>query len=375
VVSWILFTPKIKVVRFALHKFAAVTLLTLLFLLGCGSGSPPPPVPPAAPDIYVAGVELAGNFYKAVYWKNGLITHLDSGVYGARATGIAVANGHVYVSGYVGSVAGGYNRATIWTDGIASSLVADDRQSTATSVIVVGQDVFVGGCEAALPGVGTYSATAEYWKNGFPVALETNQEGGCVTALTASGSDLYVLGSIVGHTEIGPNSFADVPIVTVWKNMTKQELTDGTTFTTSSGITVSNGHVYVSGSLCASLTPDCSSAAFWVDGTVSLITPATLAQASGIAVIGSTTYTAVNAATTSGGNLAELSTDTVVTPLASDSSSGTSAVAAYGNDVYVVGYDAYGSCYWKNGQQTYLVGAMGGNDQNLAVAMVIVPAG
>jgi hypothetical protein len=362
-------------VRFALRKVSIGILLGLVFLLGCGAGSPVSSVPPGVTDIYVAGVELSGNLYKAVYWKNGVITHLDSGAFGARATGIAVANGHVYVSGLVGSVAGGYNQATLWTDGLSSSLLPNDRVSVATSVIADGDDVYVGGCESALPGVGTPYSSAEYWRNGAKVVLETNREGECVTALTVSGSDLYVLGSVVGHTEIGPNSFADVPIVTVWKNMTKQELTDGTTYTTSSGIAVANGHVYVSGSLCGSLTPDCSSAAYWVDGAVTLTTPNTLAQASGIAVIGSTIYTGINAATVSGGNLAEMSTGSVVVPLASDSNSGTSGVAAYGSDVYVVGYDAYGSCYWKNGQQTYLVGAMGGNDQNLAVAMVIVPAG
>jgi hypothetical protein len=37
-------------------------------------------------------------------------------------------------------------------------------------VTEVGQDVYVGGCESALPGVGIYYATGEYWKNG-PLSL------------------------------------------------------------------------------------------------------------------------------------------------------------------------------------------------------------
>jgi hypothetical protein len=121
------------------------SLLPVWLVLGCAGGNDTPATPAkataaAVPDIYTAGVETVGTEYKAVYWKNGVITHLDSGQYGARATGIAVANGHVYVSGNIGSVTGGYNRATLWTDGTATSLVADDRVSSASSVTVVGQE-------------------------------------------------------------------------------------------------------------------------------------------------------------------------------------------------------------------------------------------
>jgi hypothetical protein len=351
------------------------SLLPMWLVSGCSGGNGTPATPPAAvPDIYVAGVETVGTEYKAVYWKNGLITHLDSGQYGARATGIAVANGHVYVSGYVGSVTGGYNRATLWTDGTATSLVTNDRASSANSVTVVGQDVYVGGCESALPGVGTYYATAEYWKNGTAVPLVTNTTGGCVSAITASGSDLYVLGSIIGHTLTGPNTYANEPIVTVWKNSVPQAITDGTTYSTGGGLAIANGHVYVAGSTCASFAPDCSVATYWVDGASTVIAPSTLSQASGVAISGSAIYTSVNLAPPSGsGNIAEVGSGSSVKALASDTQSSTYGITSYNGDVYVVGYDYYGPCYWKNGTQTYLSGAQGGNSEPIAVAIAVVP--
>ena len=353
------------------------SLLPLSLVSGCSGGNDTAakPTTAAVPDIYVAGVETVGTDYKAVYWKNGVITHLDSGQYGARATGIAVANGHVYVSGYVGSVTGGYNRATLWTDGTATSLVTDDRMSFANSVTVVGQDVYVGGCEAALPGVGTYYATAEYWKNGTTVPLVTNATGGCVSAITASGSDLYVLGSIIGHTLTGPNSYANEPIVTVWKNSVPQAITDGTTYSTGGGLAIANGHVYVAGSTCASFAPDCSVATYWVDGASTVIAPSTLSQASGVAISGSAIYTSVNLAPPSGsGNIAEVGSGSSVKALASDTQSSTYGITSYNGDLYVVGYDTDGPCYWKNGTQTYLIGAQGGSNNSIAVAIVVAPA-
>jgi hypothetical protein len=359
------------------------SLLPVWLVLGCAGGNETPATPAtpakptaaAVPDIYAAGVETVGTEYKAVYWKNGVITHLDSGQYGARATGIAVANGHVYVSGNIGSVTGGYNRATLWTDGTATSLVADDRVSSASSVTVVGQDVYVGGCESARPGVGSFYATAEYWKNGTAVPLVTNTTGGCVSAITASGSDLYVLGSINGLTPIGPNTYANEPIVTVWKNSVPQPLTDGTTYSTSGGLAIANGHVYIAGSLCASFTPNCSVATYWVDGVSTLLAPSPLSQATGVAISGSDIYTSVNLAPPSGsGNIAELGSGSSVKALASDTQSSAYGITSYNGDVYVVGYDYYGPCYWKNGTLTYLGGAQGGNNNSIAVAIVVVPA-
>ena len=357
------------------------SFLPVWLVLGCAGANETPATPTtsakpeAVPDIYAAGVETVGTGYKAVYWKNGVITHLDSGQYGARATGIAVANGHVYVSGYIGSVTGGYNRATLWTDGTATSLVADDRESSANSVTVVGQDVYVGGCESALPGVGSFYATAEYWKNGTAVPLVTNTTGGCVSAITADGSDLYILGSINSHTLIGPNTYAQEPVVTIWKNSVPQSLTDGTTYTTNSGLAVANGHVYVAGSSCASFTPSCSVATYWVDGVPTVLAPSPLSQATGVAISGSDIYTSVNLAPPSGsGNIAELGKGSSFKAIASDTTSGTYGITSYNGDVYVVGWDYYGPCYWKNGQLTYLGGAQGGNLNSIAVAIVVLPA-
>jgi hypothetical protein len=63
-----------------------------------------------------------------------------------------------------------------------------------------------------------------------------------------------------------------------------------------------------------------------------------------------------------------------VKALANDTPSSTYGITSYNGDVYVVGYDYYGPCYWKNGTQTYLSGAQGGYSNSIAVAIVVVPA-
>ena len=70
------------------------SFLPVWLVLGCAGANETPATPTtsakpeAVPDIYAAGVETVGTGYKAVYWKNGVITHLDSGQYGARATAL-----------------------------------------------------------------------------------------------------------------------------------------------------------------------------------------------------------------------------------------------------------------------------------------------
>jgi hypothetical protein len=70
-------------------------------LSACGSNAVP--VPPGPPDVYAVGFETVGNLFEAVLWKNKVVTVLDSGTNGARADGIAVANHHVYVTGFESS--------------------------------------------------------------------------------------------------------------------------------------------------------------------------------------------------------------------------------------------------------------------------------
>ena len=183
-----------------------------------------------------------------------------------------------------------------WLNGTYNALPNVINTST-RSIVINGSDVYVVGSNSTSNSTAT--AAAIYWKNGTEVNLTQNipnVTNAFTTALFVSGSDVYVAG-ILGVNYQNPQGV-------YWKNGNLVYLPD---CYMPAAICVVGNAVYVAGQ---SLT---QGNAWWVNGTELLL----------------------------GGNAF------------------VNAMAAGGNDVYVVGFTAYGpdqACYWKNGQLDTLTG-------------------
>jgi len=142
-------------------------------------------------DVYVAGSEgpATGNL-SATIWKNGTPTVLTDGTYVAEATGVTVAGGAVYVSGYIE----GPVQPVYWKNGVAVPVTVPGSYSTVLSAIYVSSagDVYTSGA---------YQDLAKYWKNGTMVDLSTTTAGQGIyesaVSITSSGTDIYIAGNAI----------------------------------------------------------------------------------------------------------------------------------------------------------------------------------
>jgi len=142
-------------------------------------------------DVYVAGSEgpATGNLI-ATIWKNGTPTTLTDGTYVAEATGVTVAGGAVYVSGYIE----GPVQRVYWKDGVAVPLSTPGLYDCSQWGIYVSTagDVYVSG---------VYQNLAKYWKNGVMNDLTTTTAGQGIyesaMSIAGSGSDVYIAGNAI----------------------------------------------------------------------------------------------------------------------------------------------------------------------------------
>jgi len=142
-------------------------------------------------DVYVAGYQspATGNAY-ATYWKNGTPTALTDGSSVAEATGVTVAGGNAYVSGYVEGAA----QPVYWKNGTAVPMtVPGSRPSSGWAIYVsAAGDVYVSG---------VYDDLAKYWKNGTMVDLSTTTAANGIyesaMSIAGKGTDVYIAGNAV----------------------------------------------------------------------------------------------------------------------------------------------------------------------------------
>jgi hypothetical protein len=323
-------------------------LLLLLFVTICFSCKKSQPSQPSSPsfspgaDIYMAGT-ADGN---AVYWKNGQVVQLSTH---GTATGIAVtANGDVYVSGTVDSSSGA-QLAVYWKNGVQVTLT-DTGTTTTDGIAVTDTNIYVSGTLLRNSFGNLTPDGAVYWKNGAQVNLTNHGplDGSNAAGLAVSGSDVYVAGFIVMAT---PGNYDTAAI---WENgVFVQNLytVEGNVFYS---IVFNGSDMYVAG----------ESGGYLKNGTVVLLPQAFMVT--GLAFSGQNIY-AIGSASTSppsggfvpaywkNGQLVMRFDKAVVTIV--------NAIAATGNDVYIVGsiFPSVGSVltqgnavYWKNGVQDTL---------------------
>jgi hypothetical protein len=184
-----------------------------------------------ANSVYVAGsvTHIAGTTYVcseggtvrtpvAAYWKNGVRTDLERPEAHARSASeaqqVVVANGSVYVAGYVTGDNG--QLPVYWKDGKAvylTDLPYEGTRARASNILVEGNDVYVSGA------VLFDSAYPVYWKNGkaFELPIPSGYQGTAVPLpISVSNGDVYVFGHL--H-RLRTRTIADTSEIPVyWKN-------------------------------------------------------------------------------------------------------------------------------------------------------------
>lgn len=267
--------------RFMMMLLACTSLLTFT---QCGSDDPSPAKPA---DVYVAGNfnTLAGEGgynWIPVYWKNGEMVELSES--NGDADIIGVNNGDVYV---LGDLSGDNGKIRIWKNGVMTDFTDGADYAYVYNIKFFGDDMYV---------VGTIDDRATYWKNGVSHTINTTLDSRAYDILI-DGADVYVAG--FERAESG------YTIATIWKNDESTDLSDGSSYAEVSGIAMSNGDLYASGTVNQTLK-------MWKNG--------------------------------------------VVTPLGTAGNSGTGmkSIAIHNNDVYIVGDDNDVATLWKNGVSTPL---------------------
>ena len=252
------------------------------------------------------------------------------------------------------SIAGQNNGfATVWTDGVSTPL--SSVFSDAFVIRHFNGHLYVGGYQLALNG----QIQSGYWVDGQftqlyadPVIIANIRD------LTVSGSDVYVTGWI-------DSSYYSIPFY--WKNGQRITLPGGPgsyyPVVRTSGIAVSNGDVYVSGTVNTNSTGH-SFAAYWKDGVLIALGDSVNDNsfATGIALGGSDVFVCGYADGPSNSSAAMLWQNGAATTLTANqiAITQTGGIAVSGSDVYVTGTVTYGyqpytsAVYWKNGSAVFL---------------------
>ena len=127
-------------------------------------------------DVYMVGYGDNGENRSAMLWKNDeAVKLLDNGK--SYAYSVTVADGHVYVVGYVVKTYenGECAVATLWVDGVAQSLTEIKKDSQAWDVFVKNGNIYVSGF---------IGGQIVVWENGVAGAIRYgSSESACATGI------------------------------------------------------------------------------------------------------------------------------------------------------------------------------------------------
>ena len=236
------------------------------------------------------------------------------------------------------------------------------------AVIDTAVDVYTAGYITTSNGSGGISEVAAYWKNGVITRLTDSLSFSEATGIAVSGTDVYV----VGYTSSPSNQFNENAVL--WKNGVATKLSPDSTASQATFIALSGTDVYVGGfiydviSQTANSTGYGSQPIYWKNGVPNLLPKATAINA--IAVNGSDVYMAgsvvsankFNGVGIGNGSIAAYwkngaLIDSLAYPAAylPAYSSGASAIAVSGNNVYTAGVtEIYQPEMWQNSTPTIL---------------------
>jgi hypothetical protein len=248
--------------------------------------------------VYIAGTyrDETGFGSQACYWVNGVRYELEGD---GRATDIAVSGDDVYVAGYA-SIGGNW-QACYWKNGTRTDL-SNGGYSSASDIYVSGNDVYVSGYWDDELGIGAPNAC--YWLNGIRHMLslpENAHPQNSAHTIAVSGSNIYILGEYFA-------SISDINILVgcYWRNGVRTDYQNSGL----SDISFMGSDPYIVGHFSETASSN-SKACYWYNG-------------------------ARTALSGEGSNPAEYF-------------SSAEFVSISGTDVYILGRDSAGFCYWING--------------------------
>ncbi|MFN8863165.1 MAG: hypothetical protein ACK5W1_02545 [Flavobacteriales bacterium] len=154
-------------------------------------------------DVHIAGRAMDegvfGSNQKAMYLHNGVGVELTDGADPARAHGVHVYNGEVYVCGFEEDGSGGRRLAKYWVNGTEVVLGDDEENSLANDIWVEDGDVYVVGYEDIYyEAIDTYIQRPVLWINGERQLLaggDTMSEGEA-TRIFIENDSIYIVGFV-----------------------------------------------------------------------------------------------------------------------------------------------------------------------------------
>jgi hypothetical protein len=149
-------------------------------------------------DVYACGSIAQNGIAVAAVWKNGILTKLEDVL--SNALSVFVDNDKIYVSGQIWDENASISRATYWKNGIVTVLNTNDYRTNAKKITISNGDVHIIG-----EGYDTTSL-AKYWKNGVETNLNTNAFSASAENIYVDGTDVYVVGSDNQYPVIWKNS-------------------------------------------------------------------------------------------------------------------------------------------------------------------------
>lgn len=196
-------------------------------------------------NIYVIGTD--DNVHRPVLWKNSAVQSLSTSNENRYVREIAVSDaGNFYIAGNSSSYANTPSVAILWKNAQEVHLTSGATSGRGMHVALDNNDVYVLGDENTK---GIYESggklIAKYWKNGFPILIDEDQEEVLVSVVSGGISvdkgDVYVCGMLAdGKSAHGR--------AVVWKNGKRlYELTDGETNNNVVDIVVVDNQVYTLG--------------------------------------------------------------------------------------------------------------------------------
>lgn len=257
-------------------------------------------------DVYVGGNDFINNHFVAKYWKNGIIANFVDTTTESYVSSVAVSGEDIYFAGY--ETDGVHKIAQFWKNGQAVNLTSGANDAEITSIVVACNNVYAAGWESN----GRFQV-AKYWINGSSVSLGDGSKNTKALSIAISGNDIYLAGNEYTYTDSCPQCAgpqAATVFSKIWKNGTV--IKTGSTSQSFSSIAISNGDVYIAGN-------DGSFASYFKNGNAVHLTDGKgEAQAS--------------------------------------------AIAFWGNDIYVTGYENILGhnvpTYWKNGFAVHLTNGL-----------------
>lgn len=192
-------------------------------------------------NVHVAGhITIAPQFsttQKAMYWNNGVGVELTDGQHDARAYGVFVENGDVYVCGYE-KLPNNRKVAKYWVNGVPVALGEGEDDSEANAIWVENGSVYVAGYEEIDDGIGSTEEQPALWVKGVRELL--SEYPGKAEGLFVKNGEVHA----VGHTR-QPGS--DFDLAVRWVNGSSSGIyMSGTPTNGSTGwdIFVHNGEVH-----------------------------------------------------------------------------------------------------------------------------------